>query len=199
MGNFVKETILFLLRTFSILFPSSDEKNQYDELNLLNNDMNFRIFTNKFSKVYVDNDEYLYRFEVFSTNMRAIEEINEKNKLNGINWSAGINSFSDMTEEEFNSELISIKVGQDCSATRTFSKSIKSLRTELPIEVDWRLKEVITPVKRQGHCGSCWTFSTTGCLEAHYAIKTGVLLSFSEQNLIDCAGAFNNNGNINRE
>jgi cathepsin L len=52
--------------------------------------------------------------------------------------------------------------------------------------VDWRTQGVVTPVKDQGQCGGCWTFSTAETLESHIAIKTGKLMTFSEQALIDC-------------
>uniref|UniRef100_A0A7M4FRV8 Cathepsin H n=1 Tax=Crocodylus porosus TaxID=8502 RepID=A0A7M4FRV8_CROPO len=81
---------------------------------------------------------------------------------------------------------------QNCSATRG---NLPRSSGPCPSAIDWRKKgNYVTPVKNQGSCGSCWTFSTTGCLESAIAIKTGKLLMLSEQQLVDCAQNFNNHG-----
>lgn len=81
---------------------------------------------------------------------------------------------------------------QNCSATHTGSSSV--LYGDVPGEKDLHNEGAVTPVKNQGKCGSCWTFSTTSCVESHNILKNGKMVLLSEQNLLDCAQAFGNHG-----
>ena len=53
----------------------------------------------------------------------------------------------------------------------------------IPESIDWREEGVVTAIKNQGHCGSCWTFSATGAMEGAYAIDSGTLKLFQNNNL----------------
>ncbi|XP_067351475.1 pro-cathepsin H-like isoform X2 [Channa argus] len=142
----------------------------------------FKVWMSQHKKVY-ETEEYHHRLLIFSENRRIIDRHNAANHT----FTMGLNQFSDMTFEEFKKFFL-LTEPQNCSATKG-SHVRKS--GPYPDFVDWRRKgNFVTTVKNQGFCGSCWSFSTSGCLESVNAIATGK----SEQQLIDCAKDFNNHG-----
>jgi len=108
-------------------------------------------------------------------------------------FTMGSNAYADLTWEEFRAN----KLGYKQIDNQTLrSKNAVPLTSDVPLaaSVDWRTKGVVTPVKDQGQCGSCWAFSTTGSTEGAVAQKTGNLVSLSEQQLVDCSTAQGNQG-----
>eukprot|EP00958_Prasinococcus_capsulatus_P013561 scaffold1399_cov410-Prasinococcus_capsulatus_cf.AAC.40 len=154
----------------------------------------FHAFKAKYGRQYASAAEEGVAMRAFADNLRQIEEHNAKHANGESTWTMGVGPFTDMTFEQFSAAYL-MSEPQDCSATNKKLIPLGSSH-DLPESVDWRDHDpaILTPVKDQGSCGSCWTFSTTGCLEAHHALKTGDLVSLSEQQLVDCADAFNNNG-----
>ena len=65
---------------------------------------------------------------------------------------------------------------------------------DIPANWNWTAEGKVSPVKNQGSCGSCWTFSTVGTLESHSLLKYNSTDYYAEQQLVDCAGDFDNHG-----
>merc|ERR1712048_1198438 len=59
-------------------------------------------------------------------------------------------------------------------------------RQSNPTRKDWREENVVSPVKNQGGCGSCWAFSATECMESHYMIATKEDIVLAPQAYVNC-------------
>lgn len=130
-----------------------------------------------------------YRFKVFMQTMISVRNHN----MGSHSWAQGVNDYSDMTFEEFSEERL--MKPQNCSATNSFKVREELKASVVPDTYEWNNYKVVTAVKNQGACGSCWTFSTIGSMESHWNILgKGRNITFAEQQLVDCAGDFDNHG-----
>jgi C1A family cysteine protease len=151
----------------------------------LKDHLTFIQWKNTQNKVYSSPKEEQFRKLNFYRNLRNIEAVNRDASLT---YKAGLNQFSDLTEEEFTVKytgLASIKAEEA-------TLHVKGERND--DSVDWRTQGAVNPVKNQGQCGSCWAFSAVGAVESAWKIAGNALASFSEQQLVDCSTAYGNHG-----
>jgi len=149
-------------------------------------DYEFFKYVSEYGRSYATKAEFQFRSQVFKNTLAQIEEHNNDQEHGS---KVGINFLSDWTAEE--RKRLN---GYVAPANKT-QENVAILPTaDLPSEVDWTQKGAVTPVKNQGQCGSCWSFSTTGAVEGAMFVKTGNLQSYSEQQLVDCSGSFGNMG-----
>lgn len=122
--------------------------------------------------------------------MQKILKHNSGNKK----YTLAMNHFGDLTFNEYQYQYLGVRAHYSNHTKRTGSVFLAASNVELPRQVDWRKEGYVTPVKNQGRCGSCYSFSATGSLEGQHFKKTGKLVSLSEQNIMDCSGSYGNNG-----
>jgi len=147
-------------------------------------------------KTYESPTEEKFRLKIFMENKAKIEKHNRRAAKGAHSYQLKINEYGDMLSHEFVSKMNGYKnrAVNDSAAPLSATFLAPAHVESLPKSVEWRIHGAVTPVKNQGQCGSCWSFSTTGALEAMNYRKTGKLVSLSEQNLIDCSRSYGNQG-----
>lgn len=113
----------------------------------------------------------------------------------------GITKYSDWSREEIKQYLLpGVRFPHDHGITKekiirsTKNNPVKgsgtspsSLSTGVPVDLDWRDKGAVTPVRNQGlKCGSCWAHSASQTVESLWYLAGKGLPSLSVQQLVSC-------------
>jgi len=145
----------------------------------------FSKFMDQYNKKYTA-DTFFFRYTVFKQNMDKIALANKQQH----EYKLGMNDMGDMTHAEFKAAKLGYR-----QINRDVARAAASCPIgNVPASVDWTGKAV-TPIKDQGQCGSCWSFSATGAIEGAVALSSGgKLQGLSEQQLVDCSTRYGNMG-----
>lgn len=162
----------------------SQQGNEQDAIDVENDIKTINLFEKfkiDFNRSYADNKEHAKRFRIFKENVVFINQLN-KYELGTAEY--GVTEFADFTSDEYFYRT-GLRFSED-DENEIPSPMAKIPDIKLPETFDWRVKKAVTLVKDQEQCGSCWAFSVIGNIEGLYAVKTGKLELFSEQELLDC-------------
>jgi hypothetical protein len=128
------------------------------------------------------NGDEMDRFQIFKSNIDLVRAINSQE----LSYTLELNGFADMTATEVAEQYTGLKPQAPQWGDLPYLGRHNYTGEALADSVDWSTKGAVTPIKNQGQCGSCWSFSTTGSLEGAWEIATGKLVSISEQQFVDC-------------
>jgi cathepsin L len=189
------KAVASFIALFGLVSSNSIWNTEFDLVDLARMDIKseWESWKQTFEKTYETTDEEFKRFGIFVESLQKVATMNS----NGMDTARyRPNQFSDLSPSEFRTYVhgengACYQGKKDSLGTTILNKLEKKLNKNdvlkaNPSSIDWTAEGVVTPVKNQGNCGSCWSFSATGCTECRYAIATGNLNSLSEQQLVDC-------------
>nr|CAD7440070.1 unnamed protein product [Timema bartmani] len=142
----------------------------------------FQDYMTRYNKNYPSKAEHKRRYHIFRANMKRVEQLQRTEQGTA---KYGATQFADLTAAEFKKKYLGVNPKLKSEELSPLPAA-KIPHIQLPEEFDWRHYNVVTEVKNQGSCGSCWAFSVTGNIEGQWALRRGKLVSLSEQELVDC-------------
>lgn len=141
----------------------------------------FEKYIKDFKKHYSPK-EYETRKALFEQRLKTIKQHNSDLTRT---WNMGVNHLTDLTEAERRGMRGTFPAPPEVKASGK-----RHINTGLarPHSVDYRRSNppVLTAVKDQGMCGSCWGHASTQSIESAWAIATGELYVLSQQQIVSC-------------
>jgi cathepsin F/cysteine peptidase B len=149
-------------------------------------------FKTTYNKHYNAAEEKM-RYRCFIHNLNQIDALTKSDTTAVY----GVTKFADMCPEEFQTYYHNLNVTASLATKKYNYRPLvdaKIAQAAAADSADWRQKGAVTHVKNQGQCGSCWSFSATGNMEGQHFLKTGSLVTISEEELVQCSSAAGNQG-----
>lgn len=165
-----------IILTLAVLIPlllhiSPQTKNHYEEWKQLHG------FT-------FNSNEDSYRRNIFQQAVKEVEDFNQEGTQT---YEIGINQFSHLTQEEWALIYLTKKTRGEVSV------QVEDVVVPTAEDIDWTILGKVSGVKNQGACDAGYAFSTTGLIESYYRIAGGDVI-LSDQQLVDCSGAYETHG-----
>jgi cathepsin F len=137
--------------------------------------------------VYATEEETSTRFSNFKRNLAVINRNNMEAQATG-GAIFGVNKFSDLSADEFrlgylnNAGFKKSDLPKRSMSTRTAPKTVPFTNW------DWAINKtgIVTAVKNQESCGSCWAFSATETIESIWALAGNPIQTLAPQQIVDC-------------
>ena len=104
-----------------------------------------------------------------------MDYINARNNEN-LSYTLAMNQYGDLTFDEF-SILYKGYNGLLNRSNSSYPEHHMTFNTLNYSTIDWRAEGLVTGVKDQQQCGSCWAFSAVATMEGAHARETGNLTS----------------------
>jgi hypothetical protein len=142
--------------------------------------MSFQTWMQAHGKVYSSDAELESKFNTYRSNVAFVASLNAESE----DAVFALNKFADMTQAEFKQLMLTAKSGN-----RGVFVGARNVQTNVTLnggKIDWRDKGVISDVKDQGQCGSCWAFSATEGIESADALAGRPLQELAPQQIVDC-------------
>jgi cathepsin L len=157
------------------------------------------VYDLKTGRIFADKDEDEDKDK--QSHMQQHQEQHQNKRKHSFHM--GVNHLMDLNEDELKSYFYGydkslVQRTRTHTTTSTSTATSRHLNTQnhemdlpfeitdintLPISIQYNRT---TPIKNQGSCGSCWSFSSIAALEGHLALRTNAIDILSTQELISC-------------
>jgi len=138
----------------------------------------FKEWKTQYGKSYDSQEEENSRYRNF---ISSVERVARRRSTAENPSVFGLTKFADMSVEEFKGAMLTSRKSEKIEAEVAEPKF-----TSTPSSYDWRNYGVVTPVKNQGYCGSCWAHSAVETIESAWAIAGNTLTEFSVEQVTQC-------------